>query len=115
MRQMFLDDILTAYGEMETSFTKAIYRFYKAFEFRTLWDVSGKMVKFERTAAEAATGTGSLQGILQLTKAVQAIEALKNKVEKCFTKFPYSTDTHRWSFDTVKNPVVSTYVQAYIL
>ncbi|XP_078358122.1 uncharacterized protein LOC144642894 isoform X1 [Oculina patagonica] len=103
IQQTFLDDLLTSYGQMETSFTEHLYQFYKGFEFRTLWNVDEKLVKFERTAIEAAQGTGSLQGVFQLTKALEKIESLENEGQKCFTKFRYSTNTHKWSFDNIKN------------
>ena len=92
---------------METSFTKNLYQFYKGFEFRSLWDVGEKLAQFQRTAIEAAEGTGALQGVLQLTKALQEIENLESKGRTCFTKFRYSTNTHKWSFDNVKNAAVS--------
>ncbi|KAL9982967.1 hypothetical protein ACROYT_G005082 [Oculina patagonica] len=103
IQQTFLDDLLTSYGTMETSFTKHLLQFYKGFEFRTLWNVDDTLAQFERTAAEAAAGTGSLQGVLQLTKALEEIESLESKGRKCFTKFRYSTNTHKWSFDNTKN------------
>ncbi len=105
---MFFDDLLTSYGQMETSFTKHLYQFYKGFEFRSLWDVGEKLVQFERTATEAASGTRSLQGVLQLTKALEEVEGLENKGRRCFTKFRYSTNIHKWSFDNVKDAAVST-------
>ncbi len=111
IQQTFLDDLLTSYGQMETSFTKHLYQFYKGFEFRTLWNVDEKLVQFERTAIGAAQGTGSLQGVLQLTKALGKIESLENEGQKCFTKFRYSTNTHKWSFDNVKNAAVSIHHQ----
>ncbi|KAL9982961.1 hypothetical protein ACROYT_G005076 [Oculina patagonica] len=103
IQQMFFDDLLTSYGQMETSFTKHLYQFYKGFEFRSLWDVGEKLVQFERTATEAASGTRSLQGVLQLTKALEEVEGLENKGRRCFTKFRYSTNIHKWSFDNVKD------------
>lgn len=105
---MFLDNLLTSYGEMETSFAKHLYQFYKAFEFRTLWDVADKLLIFERTTRETAEQTKSLQGVLQLTKAFEDVEALQTKARRCFTKFRYSTDIHKWSFDNIKNAAVST-------
>lgn len=107
VQQAFLDDLLTAYGAMETSFTKHLYQLYKGFEFRTLWNVDEDLVQFERTASEAAPGTGSLQGVLQLTNALQRIESLRNTGRQCFTRFRYSTNTHKWSFDNVRNAAVS--------
>ncbi len=114
IQQTFLDDLLTSYGTMETSFTKHLLQFYKGFEFRTLWNVDDTLAQFERTAAEAAAGTGSLQGVLQLTKALEEIESLESKGRKCFTKFRYSTNTHKWSFDNTKNAGVRMYIEAFI-
>ena len=39
IQQTFLDDLLTSYGQMETSFAEHLYHFYKGFEFRSLWNV----------------------------------------------------------------------------
>ncbi len=111
-QQMFLDDLLTSYGQMETGFTKHLYQFYKGFKFRTLWNVDEKLLQFERTATIVAAGTRSLQGVLQLTKALEEIKSLENKGQKCFTKFRYSTNTHKWSFDNVKDAAVS--IPAYL-
>jgi len=71
IQQTFLDDLLSSYGVIETSFTKHLYHLYKGFEFRSLWDVSTNLVHFERTASEAAPGTGMLQGALQLNMALK--------------------------------------------
>ncbi len=107
IQQTFLDDLLTSYGQMETSFTEYLYQFYKGFEFRTLWNVDDTLVQFERTATEIAPGTGSLQGVLQLTKALEKIESLESKGRTCFTRFRYSTNINKLSFDNVKNAAVS--------
>lgn len=103
---MFLDDLLTSYGQMETSFTEHLYQFYKGFEFRSLWNVDDTLAHFVRAATEAAPGTGSLQGVLQLTKALQEIDSLENKGRQCFTTFRYTTNTHKWSFDSVTHAAV---------
>ncbi|KAJ7388773.1 hypothetical protein OS493_035739 [Desmophyllum pertusum] len=33
IKQIFLDNLLTTYEEMETTFAKKLYQFYKSFEF----------------------------------------------------------------------------------
>ena len=103
---MFLDDLLTSYQQIETSFAKYLYKFYKGFEFRSLWNVTNKLTEFQRLASEAASGTGKLQGVLELTKALQEIDDIESKARECFTKFRYSTNTHKWSFDSVNDKVV---------
>lgn len=105
-RQMFLDDLLTSYQQIETRFARNLYQFYKSFEFRSLWDVEKRLSKFQRRAVMAAKGTGRLQGVLELTKALQQITKLENKGRRCFTKFPHSVSTLEWSFDNVNNSVV---------
>ena len=91
---------------METSFARQLYLLYKGFEFRTLWNVVENLAQFERTASEAAPGTGSLQGVLQLSNALQAVNNLQNDAQQCFTHFPFTTGTHRFSFDSVQNATV---------
>ena len=65
--QMFQDDLLASYEEMETAFAKHLYVLYKGFEFRTLWEVSETMTTYDRQASAAAAGTGRLGGVLELT------------------------------------------------
>ena len=105
-QQMFLDDLLTSYQHMETRFSQYLYLCYKGFEFRSLWNVEDKLAHHQRLASSAATGTGRLRGVLELTKALQNIEDIENKGRKCFTKFRYSTDIHKWSFNSTKDGVV---------
>ena len=102
----FLDDLLTSYQQMETSYTKHLYQFYKGFEFRSLWDVEDRLTNFQRTASEAAHGTGQLQGVVQLTNAVQEIDRIQLQAQQCFTRNPYSTNTVKWSFDNVEHAAV---------
>ena len=104
---MFLDDLLTSYQQMESSFTKNLYQLYKGFEFRTLWNVEDTLLNHQRLAVEAAPGTGQLRGVLELTSALLAFNTLETKTRQCFTTFRYATNTHKWSFDNVKNPAVS--------
>lgn len=89
------------------SFTKHLYHLYKGFEFRSLWDVNTNLVQFERTASEAAPGTGMLQGALQLNMALEKVDSLTNKGRQCFTRFRHTTNTHKWSFNNVSHAAVS--------
>lgn len=98
---MFLDDLLTSYQEMESTFSHYLYLFYKSFEFRSLWDVSDRLAGFERTASQA--GTGVLQGVVQLNNALQAMDNLETRGRQCFTRFSHSTAQHKWSFNNVAN------------
>ena len=93
---------------MEDSFTIQLLETFKGFEFHTLWDVKDKFLQFERIASEAATGTGNLQGILQLTKSLENLDKLGQKVQQCFTRLKHNIDTLKWSFDDIKKPFVST-------
>ncbi|XP_027053468.1 uncharacterized protein LOC113680633 [Pocillopora damicornis] len=103
IQQMFLDDLLTSYQQMETSFTQNLYQFYKGFEFRSLWKVGDTLVDFQRRASEAARGNEQLRGVLELTNALQEIDSIESKGRKCFTRFKYSTNTHKWSFNSVEH------------
>ncbi|KAL9982974.1 hypothetical protein ACROYT_G005089 [Oculina patagonica] len=105
-RQMFLDDLLTSYQEIETRFARSLYQLYKSFEFRTLWDVGKRLSKFQRRAVSAAKGTGRLHGVLELTNALNQITNLENKLRRCNTKFPHDVSTETWSFDNVNNKVI---------
>ena len=96
---MFLDDLLTSYQGIETRFAKHLYQVYKSFEFRSLWDVSDRLAEFQRRASEAAKGTGNLQGVLELTKALLEIDKIEIRVQKCFSRIHYATSTHKWHFD----------------
>lgn len=62
-QQMFLDDLLTSYQQIQTRFAKQLYQLYKGFEFRLLWNMDDKLSKYQRRAAEAAKGTGKLLGV----------------------------------------------------
>lgn len=110
---MFLDDLLTTYQQMETSFIQNLYQFYKSFEFRLLWNVGSTLADYQRRASEAARGTDQLRGVLQLTNALQEIDSIESKGRKCFTKFKYSTNTHKWSFNSVDDAMVSIFVSVY--
>ena len=108
-QQMFLDDLLTSYQQIQTSFAKQLYQLYKGFEFRSLWNVDDKLTKYQRRAVEAARGTGKLLGVFELTNALKEINKIQNKARKCFTKFRYTVNVAKWSFDDVKNRVVRSY------
>lgn len=103
---MFLDDLLTSYQQIESNFTKPLYQAYKAFEFRTLWNVDNKLGEFQRLASEAAKGTRKLQGVVQLTKALKELTELQTRAHKCFTKYGYTFNTRKFSFDSVKDEKV---------
>ena len=103
---MFLDGLLTSYQQIETGFARQLYQLYKGFEFRSLWIVREKLAEFERRAVLAAQGTGNLRGVLELTKALQEIDDIENKGQRCFTKFRHTITTHKWTFDSAKDNVV---------
>ena len=105
-QQMFLDDLLTSYQQIQTSFAKQLYQLYKGFEFRSLWNVDDMLSKHQRRAVGAARGTGRLLGVAELTKALEEIDQFQNKARKCFTKFRYAVNVAEWSFDNVKNKAV---------
>lgn len=107
---MFLDDLLTTYQEIESSFSKHLYQFYKSFEFRSLWNVNDRMTTFQRRASEGAKGTGKLQGVLELTKAMREIDKIENKGQECFSRMYYAINTHKWSYDNVKDKVVCKHI-----
>lgn len=104
--QIFLDDLLTSYQQIQTRFAKQLYQLYKGFEFRSLWNVDDKLSKYQRRAVDAAKGTGKLLGVFELTNALQEINQIQNKGRKCFTKFHHAVNVNKWSFDDVKNSVV---------
>ncbi|XP_066026371.1 uncharacterized protein [Pocillopora verrucosa] len=105
-QQMFLDGLLTSYQQIETGFARQLYQLYKGFEFRSLWIVREKLAEFERRAVLAAQGTGNLRGVLELTKALQEIDDIENKGQRCFTKFRHTITTHKWTFDSAKDNVM---------
>ncbi len=109
VKQMFLDDLLTSYQAIETRFAKHLYQFYKSYEFRSLWDLSDRITAFQRRASDAAKGTGKLQGVVELTKAMQEIGTIESDGQKCMTRLPHKFDTLKWSFNNVKDKVVCNY------
>ena len=54
----------------------------------------------------AAQGTGNLQEVLELTKALQETDDIENKGQRCFTKFHRTITTSKWAFDSAKDNVV---------
>ena len=82
-QQMFLDDLLTSYQQIQTSFAKQLYKLYKGFEFRSLWNVDDQLSKHQRRAVEAARGTGKLLGVAELSNALKEINQIQNKARKC--------------------------------
>ena len=86
-----------------------LYRLYKAFAFRTLWEQNSPLASFQRLASESALGTGRLNGAVELTKELQKMTNLKNKAIACFNSYHYTTDIHKWSFDKIKHKAVSLY------
>ena len=105
---MFMDNLLSSYRELERSFMKEVYELYKAFKFRTLWEGNNPLASFRRVASESAKGTGRLNGVVQLTGVLRKFQKLKDKANKCFTFNKYTTDIHRWSFNSVKDKKVTT-------
>ncbi|CAH3148650.1 unnamed protein product [Porites lobata] len=103
LQQMFMDNLLSSYRELERSFMKKVYELYKAFKFRTLWEGNNPLASFRRVASESAKGTGRLNGVVQLTGVLRKFQKLKDKANKCFTFNKYTTDIHRWSFNSVKD------------
>ena len=97
-QQMFLHDLLTSYQQIETGFAQKLYQLYKGFEFRSLWIVQEKLAEFDRRAVLTAQGTGNLQVVLELTRAIQEIDGIENKGQRCFTKFRHTITTHKWTF-----------------
>ena len=86
---------------------KHLYELHKAFAFRTLWEGNNPLASFRRLATESARGTGRLNGAVQLTGELRKINRIKNKAIRCFTDVKYTTDSQKWSFDNVKDKVVS--------
>ena len=82
---------------------KKIYQFYKAIEFRTLWVGNNPLTSFRRVASESATGTKTLVGVVELTKALTKVNQLKDKAVDCFSRHIFTTNVQKWSFDEVKN------------
>ena len=108
VRQEFIDNLLNIYEELETSFSKQLYLFYKGFEFRSLWNMDKKMAKFQRRAATLTKGSGHLQGVTSLTKALQDINNIEMAARSCFTTKKPKIGIYKWSFDKTKDPTVWT-------
>lgn len=104
VRQEFIDNLLNIYEELESSFSKQLYSFYKGFEFRSLWNMDKKMAKFQSRAATLTKGSGYLQGVTSLTKALLEIENIEMAARRCFTSKKPKIGIHKWSFDKTKDP-----------
>ena len=98
-----MENLLSVYREMESSFMKKVYELYKALQFRTLWDIPDPLEDFQR----AQFIGGQLNGVIQLTDELQKIQRLEVKAVKCYTNNIYTTAMQRWSFDTQTHPAVS--------
>ena len=105
--QTFTENLLSTYEELERSFMTKIYQFYKAIEFRTLWEGNNPLTSFQRVASESARGTKTLVGVTELTKALTKVYRLKDKAVDCFSRHIFTTNLEKWSFDEVNNKGVS--------
>lgn len=85
---------------------KKIYQYYKALEFRTLWTGNNPFTSFRRVASESAVEIKALNGVAQLTDVYNKAIKLRKQAVSCFTSVSYTPDSHRWSFDNVKNKEV---------
>ena len=107
LRETFTENLLSTYEELERSFTKKIYEFYKAIEFRTLWEGNNPLGSFKRVASESAKEIKTLVGVAELTKALTKVNDLKDKAVDCFSRHVYTTNLQKWTFDNVNNKWVS--------
>ena len=64
------------------------------------------MATFQRRAATLAKGTGYLQGVTSLTKALQEITKIEMAARSCFTSKKPKIGIHKWSFDNSKDSAV---------
>ena len=114
IRQEFLDNLLNIYEELETSFSRQLYLFYKGFEFRSLWNMDEKMARFQRRAATLAKGTGYLQGVNSLNRALLEITNIEMAARSCFTSKKPKIGIYKWSFDKMKDPTVCFKLYSYL-
>ena len=91
---------------METRFAKKLYYYYKSFEFQSLWDVEEELAQYQRTASSATDGSGKLQGIAELQKAIARIDELESAARKCYTSYRVNTDLHKWTFNNTEHKTV---------
>ena len=68
------------------------------------------MAKFQSRAATLTKGSGYLQGVTSLTKALQEIKNIEMAARSCFTSKKPKISIHKWSFDKTKDPTVRTSV-----
>ena len=107
LREAFPENLVGTYEELERSFTRKIYEFYKAIEFRTLWEGNNPLGSFKRVASEIAKEIKTLVGVAELTKALTKVNNLKDKAVDCFSRHIYTTNLQKWTFDNVDNKWVS--------
>ncbi|KAJ7392017.1 hypothetical protein OS493_014953 [Desmophyllum pertusum] len=102
MQVNFMDNLLSVYREMETSFMKYVYELFKGLKFRTVWDILDPLEGFQRGMLIG----GQLNGVIQLTKVLRNIQRLEVKAIKCYTNNIYTTGVQRWSFDDQSHPSI---------
>ena len=116
LREAFTENLLSTYEELERSFTRKIYEFYKAIEFRTLWQGNNPLGSFKRVASESAKEIKTLVGVAELTKALTKVNNLKDKAVDCFSRHIYTTNLQKWTFDNVNNKWVSFhFINTYLV
>ena len=104
-----MENLLSTYERIERSFMMTVYELHKAFNFRTLWEGNDPLAEFRRVARESASGTGRLNGMIQLSNVLTKVEDLETKAVKCFTTNRYSTGIKKWAFSKAQNTAVSNY------
>ena len=106
LRQTFTDNLLSTYKQLERSFMIKLYELQKALGFKTLWNLEDLIGSFRRIASESALGVGRLNGVVELTKELQKLSEVIDKVQVCFTKLKYTTSVHKWNFTKKYNKQV---------
>lgn len=106
LRQTFTDNLLSTYKQLERSFMIQLYELQKALGFKTLWNLDDLIGSFRRIASESALGVGRLNGAVELTKELQKLSEVIDKVQVCFTKLKYTTSVHKWNFTKKYNKQV---------
>lgn len=106
LRQTFTDNLLSTYKQLERSFMIKLYELQKALGFKTLWNLDDLIGSFRRIASESALGVGRLNGAVELTKELQKLSEVIDKVQVCFTKLKYTTSVHKWNFTKKYNKQV---------
>lgn len=103
---MFFDDLLTTYQTLKSRFYEILYLLYKSFEFRSLWDVSSILARYERTAVQAVARDGTLNEVAHLNMAIGGLTSIGYKAAQCFSKFRHSIGIFKWSLNNVKDAEV---------